>query len=79
MENEEKVERTFTEKNDRFELKMEGLADGYRVTLRGNEEKVKKQRRVGASFIQFAKQAESSGWPLPWIVRVLISFWSKYK
>jgi hypothetical protein len=76
---EEKVERTFTEKNDCFELKLEGLEDGYRLTVRGNEEQVKKQRRVGASFIQFAKQADSAGWPLPWLVRVLITFWSKYK
>jgi acid stress-induced BolA-like protein IbaG/YrbA len=76
---EEKVERTFEEKNDCFEVKLEGLEDGYRFTVRGNEEQVKKQRRVGASFIQFAKQAESAGWPLPWLVRVLIKFWSKYK
>lgn len=76
---EEKVERTFEEKHDGFELKVEGLADGYRVTVRGDAEKVKKQRRVGASFVQFAKQAESAGWPLPWLVRVLIAFWGKYK
>jgi hypothetical protein len=76
---EEKVERTFEEKYDSFEVKLEGLEDGYRFTVRGNEEQVKKQRRVGASFIQFAKQAEAAGWPLPWLVRVLIKFWSKYK
>ncbi len=76
---EEKVEREFHDSAHGFEVKLEGLSDGYRFTVRGNEEEVQKQRRVGASFIQFAKQAEKAGWKLPWLVRMLIAFWSKYK
>lgn len=79
MNQEEKVERSFAGKCSPFEVKVEGLGDGYRVTVRGDEEIIKKQRRVGASFIQFSKQVESAGWPLPWVIKVLIRFWSKYK
>lgn len=79
MKDEIKVERTFEEKIEPFEVKLEGLEDGYRITLRGNEDEIRKQRRLGTAFIQFAKQADTAGWPLPWLVRVLIKFWSKYK
>ena len=79
MNEEIKVEREFHEKLEPFEVKVEGLEDGYRFTVRGDMDKIKKQRNVGTGFIQFAKQAEKAGWPLPWIVRVLIKFWGKYK
>jgi hypothetical protein len=76
---EEKIERTFQEEANGFEVKVEGLSDGYRFTIRGEEAEVQKHRRVGASFIQFAKQAQKAGWRLPWFIRLLIAFWSKYK
>jgi predicted unusual protein kinase regulating ubiquinone biosynthesis (AarF/ABC1/UbiB family) len=79
MHDEVKTERTFEEKIKPFEVKLEGLEDGYRLTIRGDQEEVKQQRRMGASLIQFAKHAEKAGWPLPWVIKVLIRFWSKYK
>lgn len=75
----EASQKQYTEKFDHLELKVEGLKDGYRFTVKTDEPTVKQQRRVGASFINFAKQAEKAGWRLPWIVRILLSFWSKYK
>jgi hypothetical protein len=76
---EEDTQKQFTEKFDHLEVKVEGLKDGYRFTVKTDEEALKQQRRVGGSFINFAKQADKAGWRLPWFVRILLSFWSKYK
>lgn len=75
---EEKVQKQMTDEFGEFELKLEGLEDGYRVTVRGNPEKVKSQRRVAASFINFLRQAEKAGWRLPRCYRWILRFWSKY-
>jgi hypothetical protein len=75
---EEKIEKEATEEFGPFEVKLEGLEDGYRVTFRGNKDEVKTQRRVGASFINFLRQAEKAGWPLPFPLRFLLKFWGKY-
>ncbi|MCZ8524113.1 MULTISPECIES: hypothetical protein [Paenibacillus] len=76
---EEEVQKQFVEKAEGFEFKVEGLKDGYRFTVKGEEEQVKQQRRVGASFVNFVRQADKAGWRLPWFLRVLLSFWGKYK
>jgi hypothetical protein len=72
-------ERTFSAEAGEFRFKVEGLQDGYRITLNMEEETVSKQRRAFASFIQFAKLSEKAGWHLPWPIRLLLSFWAKYK
>ncbi|MBN6188328.1 hypothetical protein JQN58_15835 [Aneurinibacillus sp. BA2021] len=75
----EKVYKQASEKCGRLEFKVEGLKDGYRFTIRGDEEKVKEQRRVGAAFINFSRQAERAGWWIPWPIRLLLRFWSRYR
>ncbi|CEH29748.1 hypothetical protein AM501_24400 [Aneurinibacillus migulanus] len=76
---EEKVYKQATERRGRFEFKVEGLKDGYRFTVRGDEEKLKEQRRVGAAFVNFLRQSERAGWWIPWPFRLLLRFWSRYK
>lgn len=61
-----------------FAMKLEGLEDGYRVTLQGDPEQIKAQRRVGASFINFVRQADKAGWRIPLLFRLLLKFWGKY-
>ncbi|WP_047153620.1 hypothetical protein [Aneurinibacillus tyrosinisolvens] len=77
--NEEKVYKQATEKCGGVEFKVEGLKDGYRVTVRGDEERIKEQRRVASSFMNFTRQADKAGWWLPWPFRVLLQLWSRYK
>lgn len=74
----EKLQKEATTSFARQELKIEGLEDGYRLTIRSDKEKVKTQRRVGASFINFLRQAEKAGWSLPFPFRYLLKFWTKY-
>ncbi|MEB1808488.1 MAG: hypothetical protein LPK26_14550 [Bacillaceae bacterium] len=75
---EAKVQKEAAEEFGPYEVKFEGLEDGYRVTVRGDKEKVKSQRRVGASFINFLRQAEKAGWPIPFPFRLLLKFWGNY-
>lgn len=74
----EHVQKEFNESTGPYEFKLEGLEDGYRITVRGDREKVKTQRRVGGSFINFLRQTEKAGWPLPFPFRLLLAFWGKY-
>lgn len=74
----EKVQKQATKEYGPYEFKLEGLEDGYRVTFKGNKEEIKSQRRVGASFINFLRQAEKAGWPIPFPFRLLLKFWSEY-
>ncbi|WP_027415493.1 hypothetical protein [Aneurinibacillus terranovensis] len=62
-----------------FSFKLEGLKDGYRFTVRGDEEKIKENRRAAAAFINFTRQADRAGWWLPWPFRFLLKFWNRYK
>jgi hypothetical protein len=78
-EEQKQAGRVFETKADEFELKVEGLDDGYRVTFKMEEEQMKRQRRAFASFIQFAKLSEKAGWRLPWPIRILLAIWGKYK
>ncbi|MCP8968079.1 hypothetical protein [Ectobacillus ponti] len=75
---EEKVQRQATEHVGSYEVKLEGLEDGYRVTFKTDKEAVKTQRRVGASFINFLRQAEKAGWYIPAPFRLLLKFWGRY-
>lgn len=61
-----------------LELNFEGLEDGYRITVKGDAEKIKTQRKVAGSFLNFLRQADKAGWflPLPW--KWLLAFWSRY-
>jgi hypothetical protein len=83
MENQEhdneKAQRSTEKKIGGFEVKIEGLADGYRFTVKADEEKLKNQRRVGGAFINVLMQAEKAGWNLPWLLRKILKFWRKYK
>ncbi|MCA0989763.1 hypothetical protein [Pseudalkalibacillus hwajinpoensis] len=45
-----KVMKETTEKLGAKEVKVEGLQDGYRITVKANEEKLKQQRRVGGAL-----------------------------
>jgi hypothetical protein len=61
-----------------FEWKLEGLEDGYRITVRGDAQRLQKRRRVGASVINVLTQADKAGWWLPFPFRLLLRFWSHY-
>ncbi|MCY0888578.1 MAG: hypothetical protein OWQ59_09010 [Alicyclobacillaceae bacterium] len=61
-----------------FEWKLEGLEDGYRVTFRGNSEKLKVQRRVAGSFIAFLQQLDRAGFWVPFPFRWMLRFWDRY-
>ncbi len=78
-QDQEEAKRVFETNADDFHLKVEGLKNGYRVTMNMDEESVPHQRRAFASFIQFAKLSEKAGWRLPWPIRLLLAIWAKYK
>lgn len=78
MSEEKKPQKEVTEEFGSYQVNFEGFEDGYRVTFRGNKDKIKTQRRVGASFINFLRQAEKAGWPIPFPFRLLLKFWTKY-
>lgn len=73
------AQRQYADKMGNYEVKLEGLSDGYRFTVKGDEEKIRKNRQAAAAFINFGKQADKAGWWLPWPLRFLLRFWSKYK
>ena len=75
---EDRVMKETTEHCGPFEFRLEGLEDGYRVTFKGDAEKLRIQRRVGASFINFVRQADKAGWRIPWCWRWLLRFWDRY-
>jgi len=74
----EKAEKEATGTCGPIEVKLEGLENGYRVTVRGNEEFVRRQRKVAGAYVNFLRQADRAGWCLPWPMRVLLRFWSRY-
>ncbi|WLR59327.1 hypothetical protein [Guptibacillus hwajinpoensis] len=76
--NEEKVMKETTEKLGRSEVKVEGLQDGYRITVKGNEEELKQKRRVGGAFINLLKQLEKAGYRLPFPFSWILRFWNRY-
>ena len=75
---EDKVMKETTEKLGCSEVKIEGLQDGYRVTVKGNEEELKKNRRVGGAFINLLKQLEKAGYRLPFPFSWILRFWNRY-
>jgi hypothetical protein len=75
----EETKRVFETKLDDVSFTVEGMKNGYRVSVEMDENKVHQQRRAFASFIQFAKLSEKAGWRLPWPIRILLAFWAKYK
>ncbi|WP_226658740.1 hypothetical protein [Pseudalkalibacillus hwajinpoensis] len=77
MEN-SKVMKETTEKLGRKEVKIEGLHNGYRITVKENEEELKKQRRVGGAFINLLKQLEKAGYRLPFPFSWVLRFWNRY-
>ena len=73
-----KVMKETTEKLGTKEVKVEGLQDGYRITVKANEEKLKQQRRVGGAFINLLKQLEKAGYRLPFPFSWILRFWNRY-
>ncbi|MGG1685103.1 hypothetical protein [Pseudalkalibacillus sp. NRS-1564] len=76
--NDEKVMKETSEKFGRSEVKVEGLQDGYRITVKGNEEELKQKRRVGGAFINLLKQLERAGYRLPFPFSRILRFWNRY-
>lgn len=75
----EEAQRVFETSAGDFSFKVEGMKNGYRLSVQMDEQQVQQQRRAFASFIQFVKLSEKAGWRLPWPIRLLLSFWAKYK
>ena len=67
-----------TEKLGTKEVKVEGLQDGYRITVKANEKELKQQRRVGGAFINLLKQLEKAGYRLPFPFSWILHFWNRY-
>ncbi|MCA0172503.1 hypothetical protein [Bacillus sp. RAR_GA_16] len=78
MMDQTKVMKETTEKVGRKEVKIEGLQDGYRITVKENEEKLKQNRRVGGAFINLLKQLEKAGYRLPFPFSWILRFWNRY-
>lgn len=72
------VMKETTEKFGRKEVKFEGLQDGYRITVKANEQKLKQQRRVGGALINLLKQLEKAGYRLPFPFSWILRFWNRY-
>lgn len=75
---EDNVMKETTEKLGQSEVKIEGLTDGYRITVKGNEEDLKQKRRVGGAFINLLKQLEKAGYRLPFPFSWILRFWNRY-
>ncbi|WP_273849930.1 hypothetical protein [Guptibacillus spartinae] len=73
-----KVMKETTEKLGGKEVKIEGLQNGYRITVKENEEKLKQNRRVGGAFINLLKQLEKAGYRLPFPFSWILRFWNRY-
>lgn len=74
----EKVLKKADETCGPFAFTLEGIEDGYRVTVRVDRERLWKHRRVGASFLNFLAQADKAGWWIPWPWRSMLRFWNRY-
>lgn len=74
----ENIMKETTEKLGDSEVKVEGLSNGYRITVKGNEEKLKQNRRVGGAFINLLKQLEKAGYRLPFPFSWILRFWNRY-
>ncbi|MBN8210402.1 hypothetical protein JI666_16735 [Bacillus sp. NTK071] len=72
------VMKETTEKLGRSEVRIEGLTDGYRITVKGNKEELKQKRRVGGAFINLLKQLEKAGYRLPFPFSWILRFWNRY-
>jgi len=62
-----------------FEAKLEGLENGYRVTVKGDPEKLRSQRQVKASFLEFLRKADVAGYPIIFPFNLLLRFFARYK
>lgn len=76
--NNEQPHKEFEEKAGPFEFRFEGLKDGYRVTVKGNESKIRRNRHVRNSFMKFLSDAEESGVWLPRPLRWVLMIWRRY-
>ncbi|MCA0989186.1 hypothetical protein [Guptibacillus algicola] len=74
----ENIMKETTEKLGDSEVKIEGLSNGYRITVKGNKEKLKQNRRVGGAFINLLKQLEKAGYRLPFPFSWILRFWNRY-
>ncbi|RSK27162.1 hypothetical protein EJF36_09875 [Bacillus sp. HMF5848] len=74
----ERVLKHTTEKLGQVEVKLEGLEDGYRVTVKTDEERIRKERRVGGAFINLLKQLEKAGYKIPFPFSWILNFWNRY-
>ncbi|WP_270182440.1 hypothetical protein [Alkalihalobacillus sp. CinArs1] len=72
------VMKETTEKVGDSEVKIEGLSNGYRITVRGDEEKLKQNRRIGGAFINLLRQLEKAGYRLPFPFSWILRFWNRY-
>lgn len=66
------------EKAGPFEFHFQGLEDGYRVTVRGDRDRVQRNRRVRHSFMDFLREADRSGIWIPRPFRFLLKLWRRY-
>jgi hypothetical protein len=74
--NEKKLETT--EKVGTKEIKLEGLKNGYRLTVQTDEEELRKHRRIGGAFINLLRQFEKAGYKLPFPLSWILNFWNRY-
>ncbi|TFD97646.1 hypothetical protein [Jeotgalibacillus sp. R-1-5s-1] len=79
MMEEPKIEREYKTSKGPFEAKLEGLENGYRITLKGDPEKLRRKRQVKASFVDFLKKADVSGYPILFPFNLLLRFFARYK
>lgn len=66
------------EKAGPFEFHFEGLEDGYRVTVKGDRERVQRNRQVRRSFMDFLCEADRAGLWIPRPFRWMLKLWQRY-
>jgi len=72
------MEKQTTAQCGAYEVKFEGLEDGYRVTVKADPEQLRAKRRVMGAYVNFVKQADRAGFWLPLPLRWLLRFWARY-
>ncbi|MBL0386252.1 hypothetical protein JJB07_06245 [Tumebacillus sp. ITR2] len=54
-------------------IEVEHLEDGYRITVRGDKERIEQQRRVADAYVEFLREQKKARWwlplPLRWLLR----------
>lgn len=62
-----------------YEVNVEHLEDGYRITVRGDQDEIQKQRRVANRYIDFLQEQQKAGWWLPRPLRWLLKWLYRFK